>query len=338
MTTKEDTTEILRAANGEELVEVVDLDTDGTPMGSSYITTLSAASESNRTSEEESDQAELAAQAATREEIEGDGNLYEQFLIGVHEQEGQLAPAVSKYLATHPPFTSPSPPSYHPSSIRATAASAASPSQNTLPVANPSSLSPQTLSDLSFLRPFAVFPSTPLQKLLPTTPAFSFPTSEDLETFSLAGGFTPEEAAQVADRFLSTSLMLHRWAAHDDFARKAGEDLVLAGQFYCIEPVASDAEVRHPWEEKRKRGEVRFWNEEKGWVTVDFGAGSGGGSPFLPAEMVDLDWEDEQMEAGLGEYIIRMDSVKRKRKKKITKHKFKKRRKAQKALRQRLGK
>jgi len=137
----------------------------------------------------------------------------------------------------------------------------------------------------------------------------------------------PSEAAQVTDRFLSNALLNHRWHAFDDYARNTGEKLELAKNAF----VGTSSLDRRPFEEKRKRGEVRMWSEEEGWVTVDLGAGRDGASPFLPAEMVDLDWEDEQ-------YEIQMDSVKRKRKKKITKHKYKKRRKAQKALRQRLGK
>jgi hypothetical protein len=45
-----------------------------------------------------------------------------------------------------------------------------------------------------------------------------------------------------------------------------------------------------------------------------------------------------ETDMGLGEDVIEMDSVKRKRKKKISKHKYKKRRKATRAQRKRLGK
>lgn len=68
-----------------------------------------------------------------------------------------------------------------------------------------------------------------------------------------------------------------------------------------------------------------MWSEQDGWTTVNLGR-SGSGSPFLPAEMVDLDWEDEQAALRAESGGVSLDSTKRKRKKKITKHKYKKRR------------
>lgn len=66
-----------------------------------------------------------------------------------------------------------------------------------------------------------------------------------------------------------------------------------------------------------------MWESEGGWKTVALGKEAD--NFFLPAEMVDLDWEDEEIERKMVRRV-QMDSTKRKRKKKITKHKYKKRR------------
>jgi len=52
-----------------------------------------------------------------------------------------------------------------------------------------------------------------------------------------------------------------------------------------------------------------------------------------------LDWSDVMVKLGIDDQVrIQMDSVKRKRKKKMTKHRYKKRRKLQRAERRRLRK
>lgn len=291
-----------------EIVQMVELAPDGvTPVGPPFMATLSGGEtvEQARAAEEEEvylDEMDREATEAAMDDIEnGLPDPYDAWLIGTHDADLPSSPAVSKYLAAHPPFSPPPAPSPR-SAPRSSSAKAAT-----------ASYAAQTLSDISFLRPFP--PATVSPSLHSTNPAFATHFLDPLPS-----GLS----ARVADDFLAASILSHRYLAHGDYARTAGEALELARQSYAP---ASDppAVPRRAFDEKRQRGEVRLWSEEKGWVTVDFGRGVGGGSPFLPAEMVDLDWEEDQAAAMMTEGV-RMDSVKRKRKKKITKHKFKKRR------------
>ena len=70
------------------------------------------------------------------------------------------------------------------------------------------------------------------------------------------------------------------------------------------------------------------------WIELDGVAGSGGCFAVLEEGGV----ETVEAAVDMGEDVIEMDSVKRKRKKKISKHKYKKRRKATRAERKKLGK
>ncbi|KPV76268.1 uncharacterized protein RHOBADRAFT_52303 [Rhodotorula graminis WP1] len=136
----------------------------------------------------------------------------------------------------------------------------------------------------------------------------------------------PDEASGVADRFLSHANFLWRWHARNDFIDAAGEPLRQAGAYYAGTPALAPSPSLEAGADAQ--GSIRMWREHDGWVDVAVGLGRGD-SVFLPADMVDLD---------AGDVEIRLDSTKRKRRTKMKKHKFKKRRKAQRALRQRLGK
>jgi hypothetical protein len=290
----EDVRVAMEAMDGEELVEVVDLAPDGTPTGPSYITTLAAsnAAQPLRTAEEEVEMMDLEAEAteAAMQDLEdGLPDPYDAWLIAEREPYTH-SPIVSRYLASHPPFSTPPAPS----------PVAALPSR--VPSSS-SSLSPQALSDLSFLRPFP----TPSAAPIPSAFASSFVSPH-----------SPYQAQQLSDRFLSSALLTHRWEAHTSYALNGGEHLEVAHRAYT-----GVKGVRRGIAEKREKGEVRIWNDAEGWQTVDL-TGKGAGSPFLPAEMIDLDWLEEHGVTEGG--FIRMDSVRRKRKKMITKHKFKKRR------------
>ncbi|KAI5476947.1 hypothetical protein MNV49_007048 [Pseudohyphozyma bogoriensis] len=332
------------SADGEELVEVVDLDAEGTPMGPSYITTLSASNateplrnvidragasdEFDLADEELAAHEEKELEAAERDYEEGvHVDPYEAWLIG--EPEGTaLRPHVSRYLAARPPFTVPTPPT--------------PPAPKPEPA--PTTLSPQNLSDLSFLQPFPSSASKPSDPENQLNDAFNMLYLDPL---------TPVESSQVADRYLTDALLTQHYKSFADYANTVSEKLAGAARAYSGEEVQQEeVKPRRAFMEKRQRGEVRMWSEEKGWETID--AGLDGASPFLPAEMVDLDYLDEhQAELGIlnrmgfadeqealkaMRQVVRMDSVKRKRIKKIKKHKYKKRRKEQEALRKRLGK
>ena len=100
--------EAMETIDGNELVEVVDLAPDGTPLGPSYITTLAAteAADGLRTAEEEVELRDLeteATEAALQDIEDGLPDPYEAWRIGEPELQA-FAPAVSRYLASHPPF------------------------------------------------------------------------------------------------------------------------------------------------------------------------------------------------------------------------------------------
>ncbi|KAK4705609.1 hypothetical protein P7C70_g586, partial [Phenoliferia sp. Uapishka_3] len=315
----------LASSREAEVVHVVDLGPDGvTPHGEPYIATVSgveAIKEEPLPSEEDMELVDLeheATEAAIDDMANGLPDPYEPWLIGTQDDALPPSPAVSRYLATHPPFVAPPAPA---SSVPASGSRSKSSSTSSWTAS-------QVLSDISFLRPFPTSPTTsPADSAL--NPAFA---SHFLDP--LPSGL----ASQVADQFLSSAILSHRFNAHNDYATSTGEALELARRSYAEPSEVASLPRRVAFETKRERGEVRMWNEESGWVTVDLGKGRADGSPFLSAEMVDLDWEEEELERETLMSRIQMDSVKRKRKKKITKHKYKKRRKAQQALRQRLGK
>lgn len=281
-----------------EEAEVMDLSEDGKPIGVSYTVKLSGASrmEPLKSPEEEREmelRQEMDAaeeQEAVLQELEEDNaDPYDAWLIA--EPEGtQYSTPVARYLASNQPFNAPARPI----------------ALNSLPPT--SSLPAQTVADLSFLRPHSS--AAPAPASLTST----------LFASQLANPLSPTEAKQMADRFLSSASLTHRWHAQTDYTKSVSEPLELARRAFTGESVQG----RRSFEEKRQRGEIRMWSEKEGWTTVDLGR-NGEGSPFLPAEMVDLDWADEQEELAKMGGIV-MDSVKRKRKKKMTKHKYKKRR------------
>lgn len=326
----------LDLGEGEQLV--VDLAEDGeTAVGEAYVIRLDGSKriEALRSPEEERE-TELREQQEAAEEEEAaleeleqhNTDPYDAWLIGEPEGTDHATP-VARYLASHPPFMAPSAPA---------------------PVqpAPPAAVSSQTAADLSFLRPHTQATLTPIPSAF--APIFAS---------QLANPLTPSGAKQQADRFLSAASLSHRSHSSHDYVQRVSEPLEVARRSYA----GLSSVGRRRFDQQRQRGEVRFWNEQEGWTTVHLGR-SGSGSPFLPAEMVDLDWEDEHGQVvASGE--VALDSTKRKRKKKITKHKYKKRRcvlllragwacrsrvstdasaffpssrKAQRALRQRLGK
>jgi hypothetical protein len=339
--------------DSEELVEVVDLSADGTPLGPSYITTLASTSAGTNISSPVRLQAELeAAEAAMKELEESEGmngfevDPYEPWLISEPDSIGSaaLSPALARYLASRSPFVPPPAPLSFVST-----SSSINPARR--PLSTSSLHSPQTVADLSFLRPFA----SPAPATSTASPSILDPTANALFAEHFANPLPPSLSQAITDRFLSASSLSHRWRAQVDYATDSGEALELARRMYAGE----DTQVRRSSTgvtvgRTKRRGELRTWSAEEGWKVVDLSKSSPddvGGSPFLPAEMVDLDWADEDIsdeESKSREFTKRqkwsdricagprilaerggrigMDSTKRKRKKKITKHKFKKRR------------
>ncbi|BGP14693.1 hypothetical protein JCM10213_006227 [Rhodosporidiobolus nylandii] len=283
---------------GENLAKVVDLAEDGTPMGVPYIIRLDAPEPLKSVEEEMAAEAKEDAEHQQQVEMLHDQEAetvepYDAWMIGQH----QVQPAeVARYLAVHPPFTAPS--------------DASSPSTSS--AAAPSSIR----SHLSFLSPFkpAVSASSPSP----------FPAFEDHFVHPLA----PHEAGAHMDQFLSAAQMKLAWEARKDHVENVGEALRRAAQTYA--GVEKQIQEQFPLPiEAAQRGSMRIWDEQDGWQTVQVARNDIGlnNSPFLPAEMVEIE-----------DVIVSMDSVKRKRHKRMLKHKYKKRRKAQRALRQRLGK
>lgn len=302
----------LEALEGAELVEMVDLAPDGTPQGQPYLTTLTA--------EDSVEAHELSSATAAWEALEDaafdehdDGeDPFEAFLIsepaqGTHPWSAKIA----RYLAERDPFLPPPVPS-------TVLAVLAPPTPR-----GPHSLhSSQTQSHINFLRPFSA----------PVLPASSSRSFAPLE---------PALAQAMADRFLAAASLSHRWQSQVEYASVSAEKMESARRAYHGEDVSGRSTAGRI----KRRGDLRVWSVEEGWKYVSLGRSSDATlSPFLPAEMVDLDWVDE--ESQVGEITtskrggtaagprslaargngIRMDSTKRKRMKKITKHKFKKRR------------
>ncbi|GAA6010262.1 hypothetical protein JCM11491_005417 [Sporobolomyces phaffii] len=301
----------------EELAEVVDLAEDGT-MGTPYLARVGPIEPLKSVEEELAAEAKEEESLAMHEEqlheMEKDeAEPYDAWMIGQHEP---LPHSIARYLALRPPHQAPQ-------------------SKATLPVSDPTSALPsKTLSDLSFLSPFGK-PASALASSSPSrTVAPSPPTSPYASAFSkhFLRPLEPTDAAAVADQFLSHHQLVHTWAARNDYVNQAAESLRKAQHLYSDAPISSTA-TPVVAQEASEKGTIKYWTEGEGWATFDLRTGmNGNGSPFLPAEMVDLD------AIAAEDLVVEMDSTKRKRKKKITKHKYKKRRKAQRALRQRLGK
>jgi len=318
----------------DEFVEIVDLDDAGSPIGEAYMASVGGAGDESLRDVDATPESLIAQDAQLEAEhahaqLEADAALgdearfespYDSHLIG--EPDGQLyPPSVARYLAENQPFSIPSAP------VASTSTLATAPVGTALALADG-----PTQANLSFLRPFSA-PSQSVSPILTSVP------------------MSASECTIQADKFLTSAHVHHLMGAHADAIDFVHEPLALAANFYSQPTGSSEASPSVPayqpkLETPRQRGEVRVWSETKGWSIVDFShVGAGSTSPFLPAEMVDLDWEDELAvgmmnlgQLGVAMERIQMDSVKRKRKKKITKHKYKKRRKAQRALRQRLGK
>ncbi|KDE07499.1 hypothetical protein MVLG_02174 [Microbotryum lychnidis-dioicae p1A1 Lamole] len=310
-----------------ELAEVVDLGPDGKPIGVPYFTMVGERKpiEPLRTAEEEREielkQADEAAQEheqTMRVLEENQDDPYDAWLIG--EREGtEHAISVARYLAAQSPFVAPPPPALVAESTSSTKASPHS---------------PQTLSNISYLRPFE--PKTARTAPQSSTPSAS-PLSSPSSLFAtqLANPLSPLEARKHTERFLSSALFLHRWHAERDFHALVSNKLERAARSYAG-PSGRKQRSRSSFS-SFQNGRLRLWTtQSKGWQVADFKA-NGPNDVFLAAEMVDLDWVDEADAANSHEEV-QLDSTRRKRKKKITKHKYKKRRKAQRALRQRLGK
>ncbi|GAA6034355.1 hypothetical protein JCM8097_002685 [Rhodosporidiobolus ruineniae] len=299
------------------LMKVVDVAEDGTPTSAPYFVRTDAVEPLKSVEEELA--AEQKEEQAMRQKVEQlhdqeaeSGEPYDAWMIGQH----QVQPApIARYLAVHPPFAAPS-----------------SPSSSSAPTATPVPTS-QLHSHLAFLSPFtssaSATPSAP-------SPSSAFPNFADFFVSPLE----PHESSALADQFLSSAQMKQAWAARNAYIRHGGEALRKASQAYAGVapetqaefPMPTAKEAAAPVGEVTARGTVRIWDENEGWQHVRLGQNElalvgGEGSPFLPAEMVEVE-----------DVVVSMDSVKRKRHKKMLKHKYKKRRKAQRALRQRLGK
>ncbi|GAA5910666.1 hypothetical protein JCM6882_001053 [Rhodosporidiobolus microsporus] len=293
--------------SGEE-VRVVDVAEDGTPMGAPYTVRIQAMEPLKSVEEElaaeEKAEADLLQRVEIMHEAEAESSEpYDAWMIGQH----QVQPApIARYLAQHPPFT---PPSTLLSSSVAPAPS------------SPSAIR----SHLAFLSPFT--PQQPATST-PSAPSSSFPAFVD----HFVAPLEPHESGSLADSFLSSAQMKQAFAARTEYVRSAGEALRQAQQIYAGVDKATQAQFPLPHAASvaaAERGMVNIWDEQKGWISLKVAQHDAGlsESPFLPAEMVEVD-----------DVVISLDSVKRKRHKKMLKHKYKKRRKAQRALRQRLGK
>lgn len=294
----------------EELAEVVDLSDDGTPMGSPYLARLGSV-EPIKTVEEE-----LAAEAKEEEALamheeqlhdmeKDEAEPYDAWMIGQHEP---LPHSIARYLALRPPHEAPE------SRLSTLAPDSAS----------TSSLPSKTISDLSFLSPFGKPASTSASSdsALPRKDSPSPPTSAYASAFSkhFLRPLDPTDAAAVADQFLSHHQLVHTWAARNDFVNQAAESLRKAQNLYSDAPLTTKS-APVVAQEPTEKGTIKYWTEGGGWATFDLKTGlNDSGSPFLPAEMVDLNG------ASVEDLVVEMDSTKRKRKKKITKHKYKKRR------------
>ncbi|SCV71141.1 BQ2448_2729 [Microbotryum intermedium] len=311
-----------------ELAEVVDLGPDGKPIGAPYFTMVGERKpiEPLRTVEEEREielkQADEAAQEheqTMRVLEENQVDPYDAWLIG--EREGtEHATLVARYLAAQSPFVAPPPP-----------APKAEPTFST--EASPHSL--QTQSNISYLRPFEVKSA----KAAPQASTSSAPpssSSTSLFAAQLANPLSPVEAQKHTERFLSSASLTHRWHAEHDFDSLVSNKLERAARSYAGSSGRKPRSRSQVSSSPFKNSRLRLWTESEGWQVADFKA-DGPNAVFLSAEMVDLDWVDEDTAANAHDEV-QLDSTRRKRKKKITKHKYKKRRKAQRALRQRLGK
>ncbi|SCZ99454.1 BZ3500_MvSof-1268-A1-R1_Chr3-1g06018 [Microbotryum saponariae] len=309
-----------------ELAEVVDLGPDGKPIGAPYFTMVGERKpiEPLRTAEEEREielkQADEAAQEheqTMRVLEENQDDPYDAWLIG--EREGtEHATSVARYLAAQSPFVAPPPPALVAESASST---------------RTSPHSPQTQSNISYLRAFE--PKTARAASQSSTLSAS-PSSSPSSLFAtqLANPLSPLEARKHTERFLSSASLLHRWHAERDFYALVSNKLERAARSYAG-PSGRKQRSRSS-SSSFQNGRLRLWTtQSKGWQLADFKA-NGSNGVFLAAEMVDLDWVDEEDAANSHE--VQLDSTRRKRKKMITKHKYKKRRKAQRALRQRLGK
>lgn len=308
--------EVRLSRKGEsELAVVQDRADDGTLVGKPYLARLKQVEPLKSVEEELAAEAEEDAMLAYKEEVQHQAEQqaaepYDAWLLGQHER---LEPTVARYLATRPPHTEPTTPT--------------SSSQSDLSSTRP---------ELAYLAPFNGSTTLDLKAETPFSRTFS--------SLFLAP-LNPDESTRTADSFLRTCEMAYRWSARNDFISTAGERLRQASEAYGVADAAQAASVP---ELLTERGAIRVWDEQLGYHQVQAALGS---EPnlFLPQEIVDL-----------GEVTIEMDSVKRKRQKvrslagaslctphlkmtslapqKIRKHKYKKRRKAQRAMRKKLGK
>ncbi|GAA6002003.1 hypothetical protein JCM10207_003033 [Rhodosporidiobolus poonsookiae] len=294
---------------GKDLARVVDLSEDGTPMGAPYLVRVREA-EPLKSAEEEL-LAEEKAAAALEDKVEllheqeaESSEPYDAWMIGQHE----VQPAsVARYLAVHPPFSTPS--------------ATLSPSSTPAAAPAPSRLS----SNLAYLSPFTASPSSPSTA---ARPASAFPAFTD----HFVAPLEPHESSALVDQFLSSAQMKLSWTATSDYIERAGEALRQAGQTYAGVDKATQEAFPLPLarQQGQQRGSILVWDQDQGFQLVDVAQNvvAAGESPFLPAELVDLDAADNG---------VSLDSVRRKRIKKVKKHKYRKRRKAQQALRKRLG-
>ncbi|GAA5938461.1 mitochondrial 37S ribosomal protein mS38 QRI5 [Sporobolomyces koalae] len=298
----------------DELAEVVDLSADGTSIGSPYLARVGSVEPLKSVEEELAAEAQEEESLAMHEEqlheLEKDeAEPYDAWMIGQHTP---MPHHIARYLALRPPHEAPE------------ARTVASPA-----VASAPAHSSKILSDLNFLSPFGK-PSASAATASSSTLAHASPAASPYASaFSkhFLRPLDPTDAAAVADQFLSHHQLVHTWAARNDFVHSTAESLRTAQQLYSDTPVETKS-TPVVAQEPTEKGTIKYWTEGEGWATFDLRTGmTDTGSPFLPAELLSVD-----------DVVVEMDSTKRKRKKKITKHKYKKRRKAQRALRQRLGK
>ncbi|GAA5852731.1 hypothetical protein JCM8547_002607 [Rhodosporidiobolus lusitaniae] len=283
---------------GKDVARVVDLAEDGTPLGAPYLVRLDAVEPLKSVEEELA--AEEKEEAALMQKVE---QLHQQEAESVEPYDAWMIGQHQVQPAAVARYLAVHPPFAAPSS--------------TTPATTSSSAPSTVRSHLAYLTPFTSSAPSPL------TPS-AFPAFVD----HFVAPLEPQESSALADQFLSSAQMKQSWAAHDAFVRSFGERLRVAEQAY--KGVSKVVQEAFPTPvAKEQRGSIRVWDEQEGWRSLSIAQNDVGlnGSPFLPADTVEIE-----------EVVVSLDSVKRKRHKKMLKHKYRKRRKAQRALRQRLGK
>lgn len=118
---------------------------------------------------------------------------------------------------------------------------------------------------------------------------------------------TPSTAYDMATSFLSSAQAMNAWKSHAKTSPVL-EQLEKARRKLSSSSTDDQAFGR------RKRHQVKVWTEKEGWQQVN----------VLPSDKLDMAWIDDG--TATVDVVVQVDSVKRKRKKAMRKHKYKKRR------------